>query len=89
MDVLLAIAICVGCLIIGAVLAFSVEKKANRNPGEIDGYIVIDHDDGQFNLFSTFRQEPRDHLHDKQILTMEVMDISNRKKSNADNESKT
>ena len=76
MDILLTFILSFICMVIGCFLGWCTEKKANRNPGKIDGYIAIDHNNGEFNLFAGFNREPRDHLHDRQIVRMEVVDIS-------------
>lgn len=76
MDILLTIILGLLCYAIGCALGEYTVKKANRNPGQIDGYIAIDHDNGQFNLFAGFNQEPSRYLHDGQIVKMEVVDLT-------------
>lgn len=76
MDFLLTVILSFISMVIGCFLGWCTEKKANRNPGKLDGYIAIDHDNGQFNLFAGFNQEPRNYLRDGQIVRMEVIDLT-------------
>lgn len=76
MDILITVFLCILCVAIGCLLGWHTEKKANHNPGKLDGYIAIDHDNGQFNLFAGFNQEPRNYLRDGQIVRMEVIDLT-------------
>lgn len=76
MDILLAIILAILCMFVGFFFGRQIEKKAHQNPETFDGYIAIDYDNGQFNLFAGFNREPSNYLYNGQIVKMEVVDLT-------------
>lgn len=92
-DILPFIVVVIGALVLGLVVGFvyavyrcdvAAKEKEKKEAGK-DGVIVIDNSGGEFNVFANFANDPKTLKH-RQILSMEVMDITDLPESESSQE---